>query len=118
MEDISQYVVYEDQTVLQVIATIKKCKARCVVVLNSMDKVTGVISQGDILTALMAHVNLYAPIEQVLNRSFIYFTEKDVKKATQIFYDKGLSMIPILNHDNQLVDVITMKEIIDFLRDQ
>lgn len=118
MEELTKYMVSQDQTIMQVLSCIRECKARSVVVVNEDNKVIGVISQGDVITALLNHQGLYGPAEKIMNRSFVYLHERDMDRAVAVVLDKGISLIPIIDSFHRLVDVISTSDIIEYLRDR
>lgn len=117
MVNLSKYVVYDSFTIQEVIETFKNNSERVTIVLNSNDKVIGVISQGDIISALNEGINVYSNCSQIINSSFFYLNEKDLKKAYKVFKDKQISLLPIVNDSFQVIDIITIRDIFNYLED-
>lgn len=115
MSNITKYVAYEDQTLLQVLSVIQESKTRCVIVLNNEEKVVGVVSQGDVVSALLKHIDLYTYVEKIMNRSFVFLTDRDMEKAVSIVLEKGVTILPIIDEENHLQDIIKIDDIITYL---
>ncbi|MDD3137794.1 MAG: CBS domain-containing protein [Lachnospiraceae bacterium] len=82
---------------------------------NDSDKVVGVVSQGDILRALSAGQSIYEKVNQIIQSSFLHLYEKDMEKAYEIFKKKKISLLPIINKDNEMIDVITLDQMYEYL---
>lgn len=113
--NLDKFVVFDSFTINEVIETLQNNHERTVIVLNNCNKVIGVISQGDIILALSEGIDIYSNISQIVNNSFIYLNEKDLKKAYKFFKDKQISLLPIVTDNFELIDIITIKDIFDYL---
>lgn len=94
-------------TILDVANKIDKNHLRCVFV-EDRGKIVGVCSQGDIVRMLLAGGNEFTPVEKILKPSFIYLHDKDWEKACKLIKQYGITVIPILDEDFGLKDVITL----------
>jgi CBS domain-containing protein len=110
--------MYESDTIMNAIERIEKNNMRTIFVLNSSDKVVGVVSQGDILRAIINGSNLYVQANKIMTTSFAYLTSKDLNKAMKLFKTKYFSLIPILSNDFKLKDVILFTDLINILEPQ
>ena len=112
-----QYCINENYTIHEAMAAIDSSHTRCVLVLSDEQKVVGVVSQGDIVRALVAGTSLYANISNIMNRSFIYLQEPNIDKALKVVLKKHISLLPILDDEYHLIDVITVNDIFSYLSD-
>lgn len=110
-----KYCVDKDYTIREVLDKFEANNERCVMVLNDHEKLLGVISQGDILRALASGLDLYARVENIINSSFLYIQERDLKKAYPIFKSKNISLLPIVNDEFKLKGIITLGDIFNYL---
>ena len=110
-----QYCIYHSDTILSAIERIEQNNMRTIFVLNDSDKVVGVISQGDVLRALIEGTSLYAQAKKIMTASFTYLREKDLHKAVKVFLTKYYSLIPVISEDFELIDVILFTEVIEIL---
>lgn len=109
------YCVSEEYTVKEVLDRFQHNNDRIAIVLNGTKKVIGVISQGDILRALASGRNLYVQVNQIISNSFLHLYSKDMEVAYRIFRKKKITLLPIVDENNILVDVITLDDIWEYL---
>ena len=111
----SMYFLNSKSLIIDAIECIEYNKSRCVIVVNSANKVIGVLSEGDIIRLLLNKVNLNSPLKNVINKSFKYFNN-DQKIDDNIVFDlflNGVTLIPVINNERELVDIIISS---DFLK--
>jgi len=109
--DKNDFCVTKDYTIMEVMHVFERNKERGVVVVGESGKVCGFVSMGDIIYALAGGKDMYAHIGQICTSSFIYLKEKDYKDALKLFQKRNISLIPVIDDEMQLVDVVTAKEI-------
>jgi len=109
------YCIHETETILNAIERIEGNNMRTIFVLNDSDKVVGVVSQGDILRALILGTTLYVQVNKIMTTSFTYLKRKDFDKAIELFRTKYYSLIPVLSDDFKLKDVILFTDVITHL---
>lgn len=110
-----RYCVSERYTIKEVLEQFESNNDRVAIVKNESNKVIGVVSQGDILRALSAGRNLYTPVNQIIQNAFLHLYVKDMKKAYPIFRKTKISLLPIINQSNELIDFITIDDIYGYL---
>lgn len=113
-----KYCVKEDYTIKEALEVIDANKDRVVVVMGKEDKVVGIVSQGDILRALVRGGDLYARLSTIVKPSFLYLNERDMQKAFHIFKKTQITMLPVIDKEYRLKDVITLKDIYDYLEER
>lgn len=113
-----KYYVYLDYTIKEVIEKFDKNHDRVAVVLNKNHMVVGVISQGDIIRALCSGETLFARVEKIIRPSFLYLRERNLEEAYKIFKKKMITMLPIVDDDYHLADVITLNDIYSYLEER
>jgi CBS domain-containing protein len=111
---LSDFVVDYNATILQTASQIQKNMNRSVIVLRN-NRVIGVVSEGDILRALLQGMDIHTPINEFMDFSFKYLTKKDYAEAYNLFKKFLFSLLPIVNENFQLQDVITLKDILEWL---
>lgn len=116
MEDrLLVYVIEDSARLIDAAQAIIRNKSRCGIVV-SVGKVVGVISEGDILRALLKGVDLHSSIDPWTNRGFRFLASKDYGAAHRIMAEKGAALVPVLDEEFQLVDVITALDLLKWLR--
>lgn len=90
---------------------IKRNHSRCAIVVSG-EKVVGVISEGDILRALLRSTDVHAPVADWVNHSFKFLTSRDTASALELMRTHGITLVPILDRDFRLTDVITLFDVL------
>lgn len=111
-KSLAKYCIHESETILSAIERIQENDMRTVLVLNDSEKVVGVVSQGDILKAIVSGTTLYVQVNRIMTTSFSYLMTKDLQKAVKLFKTKYFSLIPVLSNDFKLQDVILFIDVI------
>jgi CBS domain-containing protein len=109
--DINKFTISQNQLIEDAIELIELNSSRCVIVINHSNKVVGVLSEGDILRAILKGVSIKSPIYNVMNPSYKYLFEKDENKIVELL-KKGITLIPILNNQSELQDIVVYKDFI------
>ena len=109
------YCVRGTYTIKEVMEKFDDNNERCAIVLNNDNKVIGVVSQGDIVRALTAGINIYAQVETIIKPSFLYIQGNDINTAYKIFKKTKITLLPVVDHSFYLVGVITLDDIYEFL---
>jgi len=111
---ISEYTVDETTTLLEASRVIEQNHMRTAIVLSN-EKVVGIVSEGDILRALLKGIDVHAPVRKFMQISFTFLNEKDLAKAARIFRKTFVSLLPVVSHQMELQDVITQVEILNHI---
>ena len=94
---LDRYCVKEHYTIKEVLEQFESYNNRVAIVTGDSDKVIGVVSQGN---------------------SFLHLYEKDLEKAYPIFKKKQISLLPVIDHSNKLIDFITIDDIYNYLENK
>ncbi|MDD5669792.1 MAG: CBS domain-containing protein [Candidatus Omnitrophica bacterium] len=115
MKSLKKFVVFDHQTIKDAISVIQGNLSRCVIVVNNKNKVVGTFSEGDVLRLILEDIELHSSIKRVVNPSFRYLNKKDMLRAYQMVKKNGITLIPVIDRDFILKDVITIFQVIDHL---
>lgn len=107
--NIKEFIVAPENNISSVIEQILINGHRAVIVIKKK-KVLGIVSEGDILKALIYKKKLHTKAENIMNKSFKFLKSYDDKKAKEIFRKHLVSFIPIVNSRMELVKIITLEE--------
>jgi len=110
--DISRYVVTVSATLIQTVEKIQSNRSRAVFVIDN-EKVIGVVSEGDIMRALLKGINIHAPITSFLEYSFKYLTEVDLNKAFNLIKKHLFTLVPVVDNEFRLKSIITVSQILN-----
>lgn len=111
----NKYCIHQGYTIKEALDRIDASKNRVAVVLNDSEKVIGVVSQGDIIRALCSGKSIFARVRDIVQPSFLYLNSRDYEAAYKLFRKKKVTLLPIVNEDFELIDVITLDDIYDYL---
>ena len=103
--------IQDDERLIDAIQAIKENQSRCIIV-KSNEKVVGVISEGDIMRALLQGVDIHSPVQNWISHDFKFLHSLDYQQALDLMSKHGISMIPILDNKFMLLDVITLVELL------
>lgn len=107
--DYSDYVVAHYATLLDAAEVIEHNHSRSAVVVED-EKVVGIISEGDILRALLRGVSVRAPLADFVNHSFKFLDAPDHARSLELFKKFGIALIPVLDAEFRLIGVVTLGE--------
>lgn len=110
--ELDQYTVESNGTLLDAAQAISANRSRCVIVMSD-GKVVGVISEGDLVRALLRGSDIYSPMQPFIHHGISFLTKRDLVQALKLFRTHGISLIPILNEELGLVDVITLQQMLN-----
>lgn len=110
-----KYCVNLDYTIKEAIERIDASKNRVALVLNQHSKVVGVVSQGDIIRALSSGKTLFTRIDTMIRSNFLYLNERNMDEAYKLFKKIKITLLPIVDEDFYLKDVINMDDIYEYM---
>ena len=113
--DLSDYVLDRGSTLLDAAQVIERNRSRCAVVVADV-KVVGVIAEGDLLRAMLQGSTIYANVKNFIKLDFKYLKNRDEEAALSLFKVHGFTLIPVLDDDFHLIDVILISDILDKVR--
>ncbi|MDC1082170.1 CBS domain-containing protein [Gammaproteobacteria bacterium] len=116
MKDLENFLIDENAPLKDALVKIKNNKSRHVfVTLKETQKIIGVISEGDIIHSFLKGYDLHSRASDIYNANFIYLDEsdKDNKEKIISIFKEGILIIPILDFNLNIIDVINYIEFID-----
>ncbi len=113
--DLAKYAMPLSATLLDAIEAIKNNRNRCVV-LTSGERVAGVLSEGDLMSALLHSTDVHAPVADYVRHNFKFLRERDMNKALAMMREFGLTLVPIVDEQLHLLDVITLSDVLRSVR--
>ncbi len=114
--NISDFIITNGATLLEAAKVIESNASRTVLVVDDYEskKVLGVLSEGDILRALIKGADVHSSINGYVRSGFSYLQKADMKKAMELFSERGFALLPVVDADMRLKSVITL---LDCLRE-
>ncbi len=114
----NKYCIGMDYTIKEAIDRIDESKNRVVVVLNNDLKVVGVVSQGDIIRSLSSGKSLFARVDSMIRSDFLYLNERNLDEAYKLFKRTKITLLPVVDEDFFLIDIITMDDIYGYMEEK
>ena len=102
-------------TLLDAAQAINANKSRSVVVIEGK-KVIGLISEGDLVRALLQGMGIHTPVTQFVRYGFTFLHHRNIVKARELIKKHGFSLIPVLSKKMELQDVITTMDILKHMQ--
>ena len=115
MNKLFYYLVNQESTIREVLFAIEQNQNRSAFVQNEFGKVVGMVTDGDIRRFLINNTDMSMPIKLFMNESFVYATNDATREYVLKLLDHRVQVVPILDKDQKLVDVVSSK---DFPLDQ
>ncbi len=113
-----KYCISLGYTIKEAIERIDAAKNRVILVINDEARIVGVISQGDIIRALISGKNLYTRIDSIIRPDFLYLNERNMEEAYILFKKIKITLLPVVDKDFHITDVISMDDIFDFMEEK
>ena len=76
------------------------------VVVDASRRCVGVVTDGDVRNRLLSHGDLEAPVTATMNASFTFSRQGDSAHAILRLFDRRVKLVPVLDADGRLVDVL------------
>lgn len=104
--------VYSNQTLIETMRVIDDTSLQFVVVIDEENHLLGTVTDGDIRRAILRGEGLEVPITSVmnLNPTSAKYGAKSLKYK-QLMKAKKLKQLPIINEQNQIVDVLFLEDL-------
>lgn len=108
-KNLDKFTVKVTDTIHTAMEKITINKYRAVVVLDGA-KVVGTVSDGDIRRSFLKEVLPIAPVESIMNINCRTTIETNPRKLAEIICREKVTILPIVNEKNELLDVFLAYE--------
>ena len=106
------YSILENSTILNALKAINENTKGFLVVTNASNRVVGVITDGDIRRAFIFGATIDKSISDYIVRKFTSLsTSNDISDAIELFKNKAIKFLPILNEQGELENVLTKTQL-------
>ena len=110
--DQSLYTIQSSATAIEAAEKIQRNHLRAVIVMAG-EKAVGVCSQGDIMRLLLRGGSVHTVIEKIIQHPFLFLREKNWEEAYALIVKHGITLIPVLDQEFHLIDVITLAMVLE-----
>lgn len=111
---LEEYVVLPTASLLEVAKVIDENTSRTALIVDAHEtkKLIGVVSEGDILRALLRGTDVHAPVQDIMQVNFQYVQSFDVEHVRPVFAKRGFGLIPVVDDAMHVLGVITLLDCI------
>ena len=104
----SNYVLEENSSINAAMEAITLNHRGAVLVVNNLNQVVGVVSDGDIRRAMVKGVIMEAPVRSCINYNYIFLLAGSADKGGRKLFAEHLeiNLLPVIGENNKLVDLI------------
>jgi len=113
MIELNTYCIPRTATIREALKRINETSGsgQMLLVLNDKQQVVATLSDGDIRRGLIAGHELNEPVEQIMFRNFRYLQDGNIQiEQLRHFRELQLPIVPILDTDGRLYDIINLKK--------
>lgn len=93
-------------SIKEVLRKLDETAKKILFVVTEDNKLLGIVTDGDIRRWILRNGGLSEPVFKVMNQSPKFIYEKDVPLAKQIMKEEMIEAIPVLNNNNEVIDII------------
>lgn len=119
MKNISKYQINFTQTVLEALNQLNsfdKTDVLTLFVINEDHTMIGTLTDGDIRRKLVSGHSLDEPVVHIMYKDFSFLSSSNIDVSIiQLCKENGICLIPVLDFDNKIVDIVNLKQIKSYL---
>lgn len=115
MEDSEKFLIGSNCTLLEAVAVIKAAKCRSAIIVDGR-QVVGVLSQGDVLSALLKGADIHSRLIHWLKPDYIRLESFNLRVARRHVFE-GITLIPVVGEMNTFVGAITCYDVFRDIRE-
>lgn len=108
-----KYLIRESESLLSALKRLNEfgsSDSLTLFVINDKSQIVGTLTDGDIRRQLVNNCPLDSPLNKIMHTNFrsLQSAKLDIKQLHQ-YKEEGITLIPILNKDQQITDIINLK---------
>lgn len=101
-----KYLVYSDVKLREALALIEDNGHHTLIVLSHSGSVVGTLTDGDVRRRLLEGRLLEIPVTDVMKTDFVALRPDNTEQAKELFKKEGIFLIPVVDENARLIDVI------------
>ena len=106
MQDKNKILVPLNASLVDAMKVLRETGLRIVFIHDDDYKIVGVLTDGDIRSAIIDNGNTEAPVVDHMNKDFVFVYENTPKEKILKMLDTKILVIPVLNAEHKLVDFV------------
>ncbi len=103
--NINDYIVDFNASIYEALVKIEKNKHRSLIVVDSLNRVVGTVSDGDIRKGLINRILLDASVSKVMNLNYKKIYEDQEIDFDLFFDENNIFIVPIVDGEMKFVDL-------------
>ena len=111
---ISEHIINQDKTILDAlnaINSIAKNEALTLFVIDGNNVIVGTLTDGDIRRSLVKGISLDTKISSIVHHNYSYLKSASYNvNQIHVARDKGIKLLPILDEDKKIIDVVDLNK--------
>ena len=106
---IDEILINFNDTVYNAFYKLQKTRLKCLIVIDKKKKLLGTLTDGDLRRGLLKNIKTNSKIKNCFRKNCKYFFQSnfDKIKANTILEKKNITIIPIIDKNNKVVDYYT-----------
>lgn len=107
---LSKYLIKETAKIKDCLKKMQENRQKCVIIVDNQKKLQGTFSDGDARRLILKNLNFNSKVKNNYNKKNFSFIKKDsysIKKIRNLFLQKNLTLIPIIDNKKKVVGVET-----------
>ena len=109
----NNYIIKNSNNISQALKKMERFGIRTLLVVDKKKQYLGTLASGDIRRSLIKNSNLSSKIENIYKKKTIFLRNKNynLSKTKNIFTKNRIDIIPIINKNNKIVEVLNYYEL-------
>ncbi len=103
--DINKLIIRDTDTLRQSMQAMDIASKKVLFVVNKNEKLVGALSDGDIRRWILSNGSLDDKVSIIMNKTPITLLQRDEVRAKKIMKKQGITAIPIVGMDNEIIDI-------------
>ena len=113
MVELNSLLIVEDSLLIEAYMKISNTRHRCLLVVTQNNKLSGVISEGDIIRALINGAHNYSPIKEWITRDCKFLNEFNIKDSVSLFKKYGITLLPIVDKQMHIKSFVSLYDLLE-----
>ena len=113
MDELNSLLIVEDSLLNEAYMQISNTRHRCLLVITKNKKLSGVLSEGDIIRALINGAHNYSPIKDWVTRDYKFLNEPNIKDSVTLFKKYGITLLPIVDKKMHIKSFVSLYDLLE-----
>lgn len=107
--------IHQDSTILSALEKLQLTGSKCLIVIKKNKTLLGTLNDGDIRRGLLNKKNINSTIKDIFKKKCLKVSEKNISKKNILNKTNKFPLIPVVDKDNKVIDILfSKKKIIKF----